>query len=55
MIVLRAPGLILRIDPAHGGEILDLVELSTAIELARGERFRSTIAATPFSAPGSHT
>jgi hypothetical protein len=26
-----------------------------AIELARGERFRSTIAATPFSAPGPHT
>lgn len=33
MIILRSPRLLLRIDPAHGGEILDLVELEHGRQL----------------------
>jgi hypothetical protein len=33
MIVLRSPELLVRIDPGHGGEILDLVDLATGRQL----------------------
>ena len=33
MIVLRSPELLVRIDPGHGGEILDLVHLETGRQL----------------------
>jgi hypothetical protein len=33
MIVLRSPELLVRIDPRHGGEILDLVDLRTGRQL----------------------
>jgi hypothetical protein len=33
MIVLESPGLVARIDPAHGGEILDLVDVETGRQL----------------------
>lgn len=42
MIVLRSDDLLVRADPAHGGEILDLVELRTGRQLLGRPPFAST-------------
>ena len=42
MIVLRSPELLVRIDPRHGGEILDLVDLETGRQLLGRPPFGST-------------
>ena len=41
MIILRSTGLLVRIDPAHGGEILDLVDLATGRQLLGRPPFAS--------------
>jgi hypothetical protein len=42
VIVLRSPDLLVRLDPGHGGEILDLVELRTGRQLLGRPSFAST-------------
>jgi hypothetical protein len=42
VIVLRSPDLLIRLDPTHGGEILDLVELRTGRQLLGRPPFGST-------------
>jgi hypothetical protein len=42
LIVLRSPDLLVRLDPGHGGEILDLVELRTGRQLLGRPPFAST-------------
>ena len=42
MIVLRSPDLLVRVDPGHGGEILDLVELRGGRQLLGRPPFGST-------------
>jgi hypothetical protein len=42
VIVLRSPELLVRLDPGHGGEILDLVELRTGRQLLGRPPFAST-------------
>jgi hypothetical protein len=42
VIVLRSSGLLVRIDPDHGGEILDLVDLGTGRQLLGRPPFGST-------------
>ena len=41
MIVLRSPELLVRVDPRHGGEILDLVHLATGRQLLGRPPFAS--------------
>jgi hypothetical protein len=41
VIVLRSPELLVRLDPAHGGEILDLVDLRTGRQLLGRPPFSS--------------
>ena len=41
MIVLRSPELLVRVDPCHGGEILDLVHLATGRQLLGRPPFAS--------------
>jgi hypothetical protein len=42
VIVLRSAGLIARLDPAHGGEILDLIDLSSGRQLLGRPPFASS-------------
>jgi hypothetical protein len=41
MLVLRAPELLVRLDPSHGGELLDLVDLETGRQLLGRPPFAS--------------
>ena len=43
MIVLRSARLIARLDPAHGGEILDLIDLSSGRQLLGRPPFASSL------------
>ena len=43
MIVLRSAEVLIRVDPAHGGEILDLVDLRTGRQLLGRPPFGSTV------------
>ena len=43
MIVLRSPELLVRVDPRHGGEILDLVDLATGRQLLGRPPFSSQL------------
>ena len=43
MIILRSDELLVRIDPAHGGEILDLIDLSTGRQLLGRPPFGSEL------------
>lgn len=33
MLIIRSAGVLARVDPAHGGEVLDLVDLTTGRQL----------------------